>query len=64
MKRSNKPYSKDIIDKIVNRDLPKTVKKIGIEFTHSFLLNRDYDWMLFFNANDVKDAIAVVETFH
>ncbi|MCJ7570532.1 MAG: Lrp/AsnC family transcriptional regulator [Candidatus Thermoplasmatota archaeon] len=64
MKRSNKPTSKEIIDNIINRELPKTLKKFGIEFTHSFLLNGDYDWMLLFNANNVIDAKTVVETFH
>ena len=64
IKRTNKPIAKILIDKIINRELENDVKKNGIEFTNSIFTNGSYDWIIFFNANDIRDAKGFVESFN
>ena len=61
MKRSNKPFPKEFVTKIINRDLTKQVKKIGVEIIHSFYTNGIYDWVLCFYANNIREAKSLVE---
>jgi uncharacterized protein with GYD domain len=61
MKRSNKPFSKEFINKIINRDLKKQAKKIGIEITNSYYTSGAYDWLLCFTANNIREAKSLVE---
>ena len=63
-KRTNKPITKDIINQIVTRELANKVKKAGIEITNSFYTNGIYDWAIFFNAADLRDAKGFIEIFN
>ena len=61
LKRTNKPFSQELINKITERELPDKGKKIGIEIINSIFTHGVYDWVLSFNANDIRDAKAFVE---
>jgi DNA-binding Lrp family transcriptional regulator len=63
-KRTNKPVTEDIINQIVNRELADKVKKSGIEITNSFYTNGVYDWVICFNAADLRSAKSFVEIFN
>ena len=61
MKRTNRPVSQELINKIVKRDLAKKGKKMGIEIANSIFTHGVYDWVIFFNANDIRAAKSFVE---
>ncbi|MCJ7570739.1 MAG: Lrp/AsnC family transcriptional regulator [Candidatus Thermoplasmatota archaeon] len=61
IKRSNKPFPDELIKKIINRDLTKKGKKTGAEITNSFFTHGVYDWVICFNANDIRAAKSFVE---
>ena len=56
IKRTNLPLNKDIIDKVVQRELEYQSEEIGIEITSSLYTNGPYDWIICFDANDIKGA--------
>ncbi len=64
VKRTNKPFPKEMIDKIIDRDLAKKAKKIGIEFSNSFYTHGSFDWVICFNANDIREAKTFIEIFN
>jgi DNA-binding Lrp family transcriptional regulator len=64
MKRTNKPLSKEIINKIIERDLSKKVKKIGIEILNSIFTHGFYDWVICFNAKNIQEAKSFVEVLN
>ena len=64
MKRSNKPISKEIINHILTREIADKVEKWGVEFLDSTYLNGNYDYMITFLANNIKDAKKVVELYY
>ena len=64
MKRSNKPIAKEALDLIVSRDLASKVGKTGVGITSSSYMNGLYDWGVCFNANDIRAAKNLVETFN
>ena len=64
MKKTSKPVTQELMDQIINRDLSKKVKKTGIEIISSIYTNGIYDWVLYFNAADLKDAKGFVEVFN
>jgi hypothetical protein len=61
MKRSNKPFSEESINKIINRDLTEQVKKTGIEIINSYYTTGAFDWVLYFTANNIREAKSLVE---
>ena len=61
MKRTNKPFSKESINKIINRDLTEQVKKIGIKIINSYYTSGAFDWVLCFTANNIREAKSLVE---
>jgi len=61
MKRTNKPFSKESINKIIDRDLTEQVKKIGIEIINSYYTSGAFDWLLYFTANNIREAKSLVE---
>ncbi len=63
VKRTNKPLSEEILDKVINRDLENMAKKRGIEVINSIYINGEYDWLITFSANDIKDAKNLLELF-
>jgi DNA-binding Lrp family transcriptional regulator len=64
MKRSNKPIPKEALNLIVSKDLASEVRKTGIEIINSTYTNGLYDWIVCFNANDIKEAKNLVEKFN
>jgi len=64
MKRSNKPIAEETLDLIVGRDLASRVGKTGVEIITSSYMNGLYDWVVCFNATDIRVAKNLVETFN
>jgi DNA-binding Lrp family transcriptional regulator len=56
IKRTNLPLNKNIIDKIIERELESKSNEIGIELTNSLYTNGPYDWIICFDAPDIKSA--------
>ena len=50
-----------ILDKISRKDFMKRVEKLGIESVSHIFINGNYDWIISFNAPDIKVAKAYVE---
>ena len=61
VKRTNKPLSQELINKIIDRDLSKKGKKIGIEITNSIFTHGVYDWLICFNSTGIQEAKGLVE---
>ena len=61
IKKSNKPLSQELINKIIKRDLGKKGKKLGIEITNSYYTHGSYDWVISFNATSIQEAKRLVE---
>jgi len=61
IKRSSNPLNKELIDKITRREISKKATKIGIKILTSIYTNGIYDWIIHFNANNIKDAKRFVE---
>jgi len=61
IKRNLTPLTKDLIDKIVSRELANRSKKEGIEVINSIYTNGAYDWVICFNAENMKSAKSFVE---
>ncbi len=64
VKRTNKPSDKKVIDKIVNRELANEVSLIGVKIINSSFTNGFYDWVIYFNAPDIRIAKIFVEKFN
>ena len=63
VKRSNKPITQKLVNQILNREFANKVKKMGIVITNSYYTHGNYDWVICFNANDIKDAKTFVEIY-
>jgi len=61
IKRSNKPMAKEILDKMARKDFIKRVEKLGIESVSHMFINGNYDWIISFNASDIRVAKGYVE---
>jgi DNA-binding Lrp family transcriptional regulator len=61
IKRSNKPISRDIVEKMARQKFMKRIEKIGVESLSNIYMNGLYDWLIFFNAEDIKIAKNYVE---
>ena len=61
MKRTNKPITKEILEKMVIKNLTKRIEKLGIESLTQKYLNGVYDWLIYFNADDIRTAKIFVE---
>jgi DNA-binding Lrp family transcriptional regulator len=64
IKRTNAPMSKEIVEKIVRRDITKKSKSQEIEIVSSIYTNGPYDYLICFNAPTLKDAKRFVESLH
>lgn len=64
MKRSNKPISKEALKQILSRDLANEVRKTGLEIINSIYTNGFYDWIVCFNANNIREAKSLAEKFN
>jgi DNA-binding Lrp family transcriptional regulator len=63
-KRTNIPSKDEVINKIVNRELVNEVSLIGVQVTNSFFTQGTYDWIICFNAPNIKVAKNFVEKFN
>lgn len=61
IKRTNEPLTKNIVEKIVNRELAKKSKNSGIEIVSSIYTNGAFDWVICFTAGNIKEAKSFVE---
>ena len=64
MKRTNKPVSEKLKNDIITRELANRLKKLGIEMTNSIFTHGIYDWVICFNANDIRQAKTMVEIYN
>jgi len=58
IKRTNKPLSQELINKIIKRELGK---QSGIEITNSIYTHGVYDWIIFIYATTIIEAKGFVE---
>ena len=56
IKITNQPIEKKVIDRIVKRDMEEKANEIGVDIICSAYINGIYDWMICFEAADIKDA--------
>jgi len=56
IKRTNSPIEKKVIDSIVNRDMEEKANLIGIDIKSSVYTNGIYDWVICFEADNIKNA--------
>ena len=61
LKRTNKSFSQELINKIIKRELTDKGKNLGIEMINSIYTHGVYDWVICFNAYDIRDAKGFVE---
>ncbi len=64
IKRTNKPIEKKLVNQIINRELANEAKLMGIKFTNSFFTHGIYDWIICFNAPDIRTVKGFVENFN
>ena len=64
IKRTNRPLGKEIIKRITSRELAEKSKKTGIEINTSVYTNGEYDWIICFNATNIKEAKGFVENLN
>ena len=56
VKRTTKQIEEKTIDKIVSRKLEDLVAELGITIENSSYVHGEYDWVLTFTAEDIKQA--------
>jgi DNA-binding Lrp family transcriptional regulator len=61
IKRSIQPIDDGIIDRIIDRELTKDSEKLKIGIKNSYYTSGAYDWIICFNAFDLKNAKKFVE---
>ena len=61
IKRSNEPMKKEILQKMARRDFMKRIEKLGVESLTHMYMNGVYDWLICFNAPDIRIAKNYVE---
>ena len=64
VKRTNIPSKDTVINQIVNRELVNEVSLIGIQVTNSFFTQGTFDWIICFNAPNIRVAKNFVERFN
>ncbi|PNX49643.1 MAG: hypothetical protein BV457_00895 [Thermoplasmata archaeon M9B1D] len=61
IKRSNEPMKKEILHKMARRDFMERIEKLGVESLTHMYMNGVYDWLIYFNAPDIRIAKNYVE---
>ena len=61
IKRSIQPIATEIIDKIIDRELTKKSEGIKVDIINSWYSTGAYDWVISFNAPEIKIAKRFVE---
>ena len=64
IKRTNKPISKKLIDDVITRNIADEVRKNGIDISCSFFSHGNYDWIICFNAPNIREAKGFMEYFN
>ena len=64
IKRSNKPMIKEVVNHVTSREIADEVRKNGIDITNSYYTHGNYDWVICFNANDIREAKGFVEYYN
>ena len=62
-KRTTKKVEDDTINEIVSRKLEKVVAEIGITIENSSYVHGEYDWVITFTAEDIRQAKKFSDTF-
>jgi DNA-binding Lrp family transcriptional regulator len=62
-KRTTKKVEDDTINEIVSRKLEKVVAEIGITIENSSYVHGEYDWIITFTAEGIRQAKKFSETF-
>ena len=61
VKRSNKPMKKEVLEKMARHDFMKRIENLGVESISHIYMNGVYDWLIYFNADDIRIAKTYVE---
>ncbi len=61
IKRTNLPVTSQIIERIISRELKKKSSELNIQLITSTYTNGAYDYIICFNAPDIKNAKRFVE---
>ena len=61
IKRTANPLTKELIEIITKREISKKAKKIGAKIITSIYTNGAFDWVICFNASNIRDAKRFVE---
>ena len=61
IKRTLEQLDEEVIDKIISTETEELAKKYGIAIENSAFIHGEYDWMLTFTADDIKQAKQFVE---
>ena len=64
IKRSNEPVTQKLIKDVISRNIADEVREKGVEIACSFYTNGNYDWVICFTSNDVKEAKWFIEYFN
>ena len=56
IKRSTHPLSEELTSKIIERNIGRSAKKIGVTIENSCYTHGSYDWIVGFTAENVKQA--------
>ena len=56
IKRSMHPLSEELTSKIIERNIEDTAKKIGVTIENSCYTHGNYDWIIGFTAENIKQA--------
>ncbi len=59
LKRSNLPFEKKDIDDIVNGRIGDMFEKLGIRILTTYYIQGEYDWVVIFTAEDIRQALKV-----
>jgi len=56
IKRTTIPLTKELAEKIVKRDIEKSIEKEAINIECSYFVHGEYDWIICFTAENIKQA--------
>jgi len=56
IRRTTEPLSRELISKIIKRDVEPAAKKLGVMIDSSFYAHGMYDWVICFSAEDIAEA--------
>jgi len=64
IKRSHKPVTKELINDVTSRKIANGVRKTGVDILSSHYTNGNYDWVIIFSANNIKEAKSFEEYYN